>query len=228
MNKPASLFPFPANIGPAERIASALGGAVLVALGLTQRPRAGLFTAALGAVLLARGAGGYCRIYDRLGISTAPGAQSPRGGVQGNRGVKIEKSFVVHRPPAELFRTWRNFGNLPHFMSHLESVEVLDGGRSRWTARGPAGRKVRWEAEVINEHADEMIAWRSLPGSDVDSAGTVRFHPVHGGTEVRVVLEYAAPGGVLGRAVARLFHAEPAQEIEADMMRFKQMMESAG
>ena len=228
MNKSLTSYCGPRNVGSVERVASALGGAALIALGLSQRRRTGWLTAVMGSALVARGIGGNCKLYEALGLSTAPELESPRISVHGNRGIKVEKTFVVHRPPAELFRTWRNFQNLPHFMDHLESVEVLDGKRSRWIARGPAGRSVQWDAEVINEHADEMIAWRSLPGSDVDNAGTVRFRPVEGGTEVRIALEYDVPGGMLGAVVARLFHSEPAQEIESDMLRFKQMMEAAG
>ena len=112
-------------------------------------------------------------------------------------------------------------------MKHLESVRVLDATRSHWVVRGPGGRKVKWDAEIINEHPNEMIAWRSLNG-DVHHAGTVRFDPAPGGTDVRISLEYDFPGGAIGAAVARLFHEEPSQQIESDMMRFKQMMEAAG
>lgn len=230
MKTSASFLSSPKNINELERSISMAGGAALLVLGLSQRRLAGWLTAALGGALVARGITGSCKFYQALGISSVQEFASPKPpiSVPGNRGIKVEKTFFVHRPAEELFRTWRNFENLPHFMKHLESVRALDGKRSHWIARGPAGRKVQWDAEVINEHENEMIAWRSLMGSDVDHAGTVRFRRLPGGTEVRIALEYDVPGGVFGAALARLFHEEPSQQIESDMMRFKQMMETAG
>lgn len=221
-------FPtFKKNLAENERLISTVGGAALVALGLSRRGLAGWLTATLGGALMARGISGNCQLYQALDISTVgPAGPLSRISVPGNRGIKVEKSFFVQREPEKLFRAWRNFENLPHFMTHLESVRVLDGRRSHWVARGPGGRKVQWDAEVINEHPNEMIAWRSLDG-DVNHAGTVRFRAVPGGTEVRVAMEYDVPGGVLGAAFAKLFHEEPAQQIESDMLRFKEMMESA-
>ncbi len=219
---------FKKNLNVNERIASGLVGAALIALGLMKRGFTGWLSAAFGSALFFRGASGNCQLYQALGVSTAPiGGRSSRISVPGNRGIKVEKTFFVERAPAELFRTWRNFENLPHFMKHLESVQMLDEKHSHWIARGPAGRRVEWDAEVINEHPNEMIAWRSLEG-DVDHAGTVRFQPVPGGTEVRIALEYDLPGGAVGAAVAKLFCEEPAEQIDADMRRFKQMMETAG
>jgi uncharacterized membrane protein len=230
MKNPVLSLSSPKNINEWERGISAAGGAALLVLGLSRRRLAGWLTAALGGVLIARAAAGSCKFYQALGISSADESTlpKPRISVPKNRGIKVEKTFFVHRPAEELFRTWRNFENLPHFMKHLESVRALDAKRSHWIARGPAGRKVRWDAEVINEHENEMIAWRSLMGSDVDHAGTVRFRRLPGGTEVRIALEYDVPGGAFGAALARLFHEEPSQQIESDMMRFKQLMETAG
>jgi uncharacterized membrane protein len=229
MNKTFSHLSSPKNVGEWDRIASAVGGAAMLFLGLSRRRAGGWLTAALGGALLFRGATGSCKFYEALGISTVPEQpHSPRISVPGNRGIKVEKTFFVHRPAEELYRTWRNFENLPHFMKHLESVEVRGDRSSHWIARGPMGSRVQWDAEIINEHENEMIAWRSLAGSDVDHAGTVRFRRLPGGTEVRISLEYDVPGGALGAAIAKLFHEEPSQQIESDMMRFKHLMETAG
>jgi uncharacterized membrane protein len=112
-------------------------------------------------------------------------------------------------------------------MEHLESVQVLDDRRSRWTAKGPAGRNVEWEAEIHNEIPGERIAWRSLPNADVDNAGSVHFRDLgNGRTEVRVVLSYAPPAGRLGAAIAKLFGEEPSQQVAEDLRRFKQVMEA--
>jgi uncharacterized membrane protein len=145
----------------------------------------------------------------------------------GPRGILINESIAIRRPAGELYRFWRNLQNLPRFMEHLQSVEVLDDRRSRWIARGPAGATVEWVAEIINEQQDKVIAWRSLPGSDVVSAGSVWFRPGLDGrsTAVHVRLQYSPPLGRLGDAVARLLGETPQLQIRDDLRRLKQLVE---
>ena len=90
-------------------------------------------------------------------------------------------------------------------MKNVESVTELDGNRSHWVVKAPAGRKVEWDAVIHNEIEGEMIAWRSLPGADVDNAGSVWFKeaPAGRGTEVKVELQYNPPAGALGAVVAQ-------------------------
>jgi uncharacterized membrane protein len=153
----------------------------------------------------------------------SPVASVPRG-----KGIKIEKSVTVARPVDEVYRFWRNLENLPRFMDHLESVTVVDENRSHWVAKAPAGTKVEWDATIHNEIENELISWRSLPGSDVNNAGSVHFTPVGNGdrTEVTVVLSYQPPAGKLGAAVAKLLGEEPSKQVEDDLRRFKQVIES--
>ncbi|TDC81053.1 SRPBCC family protein [Micromonospora sp. KC606] len=142
--------------------------------------------------------------------------------------IVMEVGVTVNRPASEAYRFWRDLENLPGFMAHLESVRVDDLRRSRWTARGPAGQSVSWDAEIVEDRPNELIAWRSLPGAPVPNAGRVRFVPAPGdrGTEVRVELGYAPPAGRLGRAVAKLFGEEPEQQVRDDLRRFKQVLET--
>jgi uncharacterized membrane protein len=113
-------------------------------------------------------------------------------------------------------------------MSHLRSVEVLSEKRSRWKAKAPAGLSVEWEAEIVNEKPDALIAWQSCEGSSVPNWGVVRFNsaPGHRGTEVSVQLEYEPIAGATGVALAKLFGEEPSQQIEEDLRRFKRIMEA--
>ncbi|MEV4463576.1 SRPBCC family protein [Micromonospora echinofusca] len=144
------------------------------------------------------------------------------------RVIDMEVAVTVNRSPAEAYRFWRDLENLPRFMTHLESVRAEDLRRSHWTARGPAGRPVEWDAEIVDDQPNRSIAWRSLPGTRVPNAGRVRFVPAPGdrGTEVRVRLRYAPPAGALGRAVAKLFGEEPEQQVRDDLRRFKQVVET--
>jgi len=217
-----------ANISAAERTALILGGAALAAWGVTRRSPGGILTALAGAGLAYWGASGRCDVYEMLRISTAGTQDSENASIPHQRGIKVEKSITINRSPEELYRFWRELENLPRFMDHLESVTQTDQKRSRWAAKGPAGKSVTWEAEIINEKENELIAWRSLPGADVDNAGSVRFDPAPAGrgTEVQVVLEYDPPGGRLGAAVAKLWGEEPEQQIDEDLRHFKQIMEA--
>jgi uncharacterized membrane protein len=216
----------PVNIGRVERYGSIVGGAALVAAGLSRRNLPGLLMAGLGGLLVLRGVGGHCKMYDSMGVTTC--SLKHRSGVPGQTGHKIEKTVTIARPPEELFRFWRNVENLPEFMEHIESVRMIDDRMSHWTVRGPAGHRLEWDAEIVNEHPGEMISWQTLPGADVQSAGTVRFTPAGDGrsTVLRVVLEFRPPGGSLGARIARLFGKDPAGQLEHDLSRLKRIIES--
>ncbi len=151
-----------------------------------------------------------------------------REGRTKDRAVRARKSIIVNRSPEEVYRFWRDLQNLPRFMSHLESVQIIDDRRSHWRAKGPGGVTVEWEAEILEDRPNEFSAWRSLEGADIDNSGSVRFERAPGGrgTVVRVEMEYAPPGGRISAKIARLFGAEPGQEIEQDLRAFKQVMET--
>jgi uncharacterized membrane protein len=216
------------NVAPWERWASAAAGLAMAVAGLRRRGVAGLLAAAAGAELVRRGATGHCRLYAALETGTAGPVRSPVASVPHEQGLRVERAVTIARPRDELYRFWRRLENLPDFMEHLESVREGAGGRSVWVARGPLGRRVRWEAEIVNERENELLAWRTAPGSDVDHAGSVQFRDAPGGrgTEVRVVMEYRPPAGRLGAAVAGLAGENPDRQVREDLRRFKARMEA--
>ncbi len=139
----------------------------------------------------------------------------------------VRQSVTVNRPVEEVYAFWHNFENFPRFMAHVRSVSV-SGRRSHWVAKAPAGMTVEWDAEIVDDRENELIAWRSLEESDVQHSGKVRFVRAPGarGTEVRVDLAYMPPGGALGRALAKLFGEEPEQQVREDLRRVKQILEA--
>src|SRR5207248_82918 len=150
-----------------------------------------------------------------------------RTSVPAGSGCKVEKTITINKPASELYGYWRNLENLPRFMRHLESV-TADGNRSHWVAKAPLGTSVSWDAEIITERPNELIGWRSLPGSTVDTAGSVHFGQAPGGrgTEVHVTLKYDPPAGKVGATVANWLGEAPEQEIAEDLSTFKRMMEA--
>jgi len=216
------------NLSGIERWASIAAGAGLAAYGLSRLKSNGWLYAGIGALLLRRGVTAHCDLYEAIGVNTAGSADDTRAALRGSRGVNVLESVTINRPIEQLYRFWRNLENLPQFMRHLESVEKLTDTISHWRARGPAGRIVEWDGEIFNEIPDKLIAWRSLEGSDVVSAGSVNFDAAPGGlgTRVTVHLQYSPPGGKVGAAIARILGADAETEIREDLRRFKQLLET--
>jgi uncharacterized membrane protein len=215
------------NVGRTERLVSGLAGTALLAFGLGRRRLRGVLVP-VGLWLIGRAGTGRCPVNRAVGRDTARGKGTRRaGGVGPGEGIRVEHSVTIDRPAGDLYRFWRNFENLPRFMDHLESVTVLDARRSHWVAKGPMGTRVEWDAEIHSEVEGELISWRSLPGAEVDHAGSVHFTPQgESATEVRVILRYDPPAGRVGAAVAGLFGEEPSQQVADDLRRLKQVMES--
>jgi uncharacterized membrane protein len=214
------------NVGDTERMMSALGGGAMALYGLGRGGLGGLMLALGGGMLIYRGMTGHCSVYGTLGVNTADEHGSATS-VAAGHGVKVDRSITIDAPARKLYQTWRKLENLPSFMSHLESV-TEDGDVSHWVAKGPMGMRVEWDAEIINDSENELIAWKSLEGSTVDNAGSVHFTPAPGGrgTQVRVILKYDPPMGKAGAFLAKMFRRAPEQEIKDELRRFKQLMET--
>lgn len=215
------------NIGDAERWISTAGGAGMILYGLKTRGLTGLFLGGMGAALMYRGTAGHCPAYSQLGISTAEQDRS-RASLDGRNSIKVEDSIFVAADQVTLFQFWRKLSNLPKVMTHLESVTETDSKRSHWVAKAPMGAKVAWDAEIINEKENELIAWRSLEGSEIPNAGSVRFtkDPSGAGVTIKISLMYHPPAGQIGAYVARLLGEEPSIQIAEDLQKFRTMAES--
>jgi uncharacterized membrane protein len=148
--------------------------------------------------------------------------------VPGNRGVKVVRSCTVRKPAAELYQFWRSLENLATVIKHPVAITALSDTESHWKASAPGNTFVEWDAVIINDHPNELIAWRSKDGAEIPNAGTVRFEPAPGdeGTEVTVQLEYDPPGGKLAALLAKLTGEEPKQQVGEALRRFKALMEA--
>jgi uncharacterized membrane protein len=203
----------------------ALGtGALLLIVGASRRSIGGACLAASSVPLLYRGITGRWPIVSN--VHAQP--DSTRAALGGERGIHVRESVRLEKPVADVYRFWRRLENLPRFMTHLNRVTETPDGRSHWVACGPADLAVEWDAEIINEVENQVIGWRSLPGSDVVTAGAVNFDTARQGrsTQVSVHLQYAPPAGKAGALIASLFGREPSQTIREDLRHFKQLLEA--
>jgi uncharacterized membrane protein len=215
----------PINVGDLDRkLSLGLGG--LMALSTLAPAPGRLIRLGLGAFFLYHGIGRRDKLYDVLGINTLEGEQQTLKILAPDRGIRIERSVTISRPRQEVYAFWRQLSNLPHFMRHLKSVTSTGDRRSHWVAAAPF--EVQWDAEITEEREGELIAWRSVEGSQVNNAGYVRFEdaPANKGTVVNVAIEYSPIGGPAGVAAAKLVQAATATQIRADLGRVKAMLEA--
>jgi len=163
-----------------------------------------------------------------LGVTALDVLTAQQLSTDGQQGVHVDRTLVINRSREDLYDFWRDFQNLSKFMKHVQSVEVLDERRSHWVVTAPAGTTVEWDAEITDDQPNSRIAWRSLENADVDNNGFIEFRRAPGdrGTLVRVHIEYQPLGGQLGATFAKLFGEEPGQQINTDLRRFKQLMET--
>jgi uncharacterized membrane protein len=186
-----------------------LGAGALMLYGLTRRSKSGVALATAGGV---------------LAFTAAKSQQSsPRN---------TRATFLVNASPERAYELGRNFQNLPRFIAHLKAVRALDGNRLEWVVVGPAlsrsDREIRWTAEITEDSPNQRIAWRSLPGSDVETSGSVEFRPdpLHRGTYITADVRYRIRGGALASGFASLLGKHPEFMVREAVRRFKALLET--
>jgi uncharacterized membrane protein len=208
------------NLNWPERYISIATGVKLSFSGLRHlfsSPFTSLLKLGAGGYLLNRGVSGHCGIYSRIGKNT----QEPVN-------INIKSTFTINKPRQEVYNFWRKLDNLPLFMNHLESVELLDDERSHWVLKLPTGvGTVSWDASIVKDKPGEVIGWSSLPDSIIDNAGKVFFRDTTDGkgTLVDVVITYQPPAGGVGASIAHILNPFFKNIVDNDVRNFKQYMD---
>src|SRR5262245_17082677 len=207
------------NVSEAERWISMIGGGALLLYGLSKKSLGGALIAGLGGALIYRGKTAHCPVYQRIGVSTRNALGTE---------LLLESSITIYRTPEEVYRFYRDFDNLPRFMKHLVSVTPLGGGRSRWVMALPRGKRLEWDAQIVEEREYELLRWRSLEGSDIQHHGQVRFERAPGdrGTEVHVLWRYQPPGAGFGAVIAKVAEVFTKTTLRDELHRMKQILEA--
>lgn len=200
------------NWSPAFRAAVGIVGGWITVKGMRRDGVLGTLGSLAGGALLARAATNmeFKRVV----------------GIGGHRPIDLQKTINVHAPVDDVWAFWTNYRNFPKFMSHLKEVHDRGNGRSHWVAEGPGGVPVAWDAEITEQIPKRLLRWRSVPGSQIENTGCVRFDPnPDGGTRVTIRMSYSPPAGMLGHVAASLFRRDPKHEIEDDLARLKSLIE---
>jgi uncharacterized membrane protein len=207
------------NVGKMERIGSILAGTALMFKGFKNNNKYRIPIAIAGGYLLYRGATGHCDLYSVAGKQKLPDTV---------KNINILTVVHVSKPRQEVYDFWRKLSNLPLFMKHLQSVEVVDDIRSHWKAKMPNKLvPLEWDAEIVKEINGELLGWNSMPGATIHNAGKVEFKDApEGGTELKVLITYRAPFGDIGEGIASLFNPMFEKMVQDDVKNFKRYIET--
>ena len=209
------------NLNWTERYVSIAAGVKLSFSGfrnLFKSPFSSILKLGAGGYLVNRGISGHCELYSQIGKRTTDPVN-----------INIKSSFTVNKPRDTVYNFWRKLDNLPLFMNHLESVDVLDNERSHWVMKLPTGvASVSWDAEIVMDVPNEFIGWSSLPGSIIDNAGKIRFRDTEdGGTLIDLIISYQPPAGGIGASLAHVLNPVFKKMVDTDVQNFKQYMDMA-
>jgi uncharacterized membrane protein len=204
------------NWSPATRLLASAGGGLLGLYGMRHGGVTGLLLSAIGMGTALRGL-----------TNVPPRRLLGSGADNGREAVTVQKAINIEASPEEVYELWSNFENFPRFMAHVREVRSLGQDRSHWKVAGPAGTTAEWDAVVTRRVPARLLAWKSIEGQPVHTAGMVRFDPnPGGGTRVTVRLGYTPPAGALGHVVASLLGADPKQAMDEDLARLKSLIET--
>lgn len=210
----AGAMEMPVEWDPGQRLLALGGGSILTLYGLIRGGISGKLVSLAGLNFLTRGL---------MNKSLVQMVRPSREGA-----ISVRKGLHIDAPVEEVFNFWRNYENFPRFMSHIQEVREMGGDRSHWVAKGPAGAPVEWDAHITQMQPNQVLAWESLPGSQVYNAGRVRFTQSDGGTDLNIYMTYSPPGGAAGHAIASLFGADPKSAMDEDLNRLQSLFGSRG
>ena len=132
----------------------------------------------------------------------------------------VEKSIDVEVPVSVAYDQWTQFEEFPKFMEGVVEVVQIDDSRVRWVAE-VSGERHEWEAEIVEQEPDRVIAWRATDG--LPNSGRVEFEPIAEGTRVTVEIEYQPEG--MKESVGALLGLDGGQ-VEDDLERFRDLVEA--
>jgi uncharacterized membrane protein len=215
------------NVGEVERWASAIGGGLLALHGLRRGTSGGLALAVLGGALVHRGVTGHSQVYCALNIDTS-GKHRADAEEHVHKGILLEHTTTINRTPMEVYDFVKDPANHHRYMEHVESVRLGEDGTFDWAIEGPFGSTWRFRSRHINEVPGHLVAWKTLPGGDIESAGAIRLEPAWDGrgTEVTMEINFEPPAGAVGLAIAKILGHDPDARVRENLRRLKNLLEA--
>lgn len=199
------------NLSSTTRIGLASGGALLAAAGIRKFKQTGWPLVAVGGAITLIGA-----------IGKNPLALFKK---RNKNQLRVNTSIMINKNREEVYDFWRNLENLPSFMDHIKEVKQISDTKSHWVAN-IQNADIEWDAEITQDEPGRLIAWRSLPGSEVQTEGRVEFKTRNKQTELTVSMQYEDKDGKIAKGFAALYHPIFKDQVKSELKRCKVKLET--
>ena len=137
--------------------------------------------------------------------------------------AEVHESIEVNVPVSTAYNQWTQFEEFPQFMENVESVTQIDETHLRWVAE-IAGNKNEWEAEIVRQEPDNVVAWKSVDGKG--TSGQVKFESLGPDrTKVDITISWE-PEGVVESLGAKI--GADSLGVKKDLSNFKELIEGRG
>lgn len=216
------------NVGSTERLASAVLGGTLLALGLRGEGIGKALLSVVGGGLLVRGVSGHCPVYGQLQQRSSAAHDAHALLPAPSEKLEHARTMTIGKPAADVFRVWQKPETQSRILAHFADVTGDASGRLQWHVRGPLGRVLSFETQRTEEREDALVAWQSTPGGELQSHWTLQLRkaPSDYGTEATLRVRFAPAGGVLPHMLTKLLGLPTQLIVERTLRNFKALIET--
>lgn len=200
---------------PKTRNTALLGGALSLYSIFAKRSSLTMGAGVVATALLAKGT--------QSAVAAANAIDQERAGTA--NAIHVERTIRIDASPEDVFDLWARYENFPRFMANVVEVRDLGADLSHWSVKGPGGSTFEWDSILTEKSRPHTLAWRSVPGAEVEQRGEVYLEPFRGGTRATVRMTYIPPAGKAGQALASLLGKNPKAQLTEDLERMKELLE---
>jgi uncharacterized membrane protein len=138
----------------------------------------------------------------------------------------VEGTVRIRREIGDVFRFYRDFRNLPHFLGDVMAIDPVGPATFRWTIRGPFGMRTSWTTRTTEERENELIRYETVTLPGLVTRWEIHFSRGPGPSETLVREVMCAPLGRLGTVALALIGKFPDKELCSNLSRFRELMET--
>ncbi|RPE81941.1 hypothetical protein [Vulcaniibacterium tengchongense] len=141
---------------------------------------------------------------------------------------RVQRTLSIGAPAETLLRAWCDPQVQQRLLADWAMLVSGDEQRMVWSIRLPGARQMRLESRQAEAVPGQRVRYVSEGEHDVrlDTELSVRPAPADFGTEARLRVGYALPGGAVAETLVKWLGSAPERVLGTVLRRFKALLET--